>query len=121
MVKSLFNFLARFRPYQTEWVEDLPSDVQKNTVYIIGGRKHPFYAAIVCPRRACQQVIHLDVSPMVTKRWRITEHSGGQISLVPSVHVTNLPCHCHYWLRQGRIVWADTPYIFVPEDNKHDP
>lgn len=120
MFRWIFNTWARFRPYRTEWVEDLPDDLQKNTVYIIGGRKHPFYAAIVCPRRTCRQVVHLDVSPQVDKRWSITEHADGQISLSPSVHVTGLPCRCHYWLRKGRIVWSESPPFFVPKENRHD-
>lgn len=120
MFRWIFNIWARFRPYSTEWVEDLPDDLQENTVYIIGGRKHPFYAAIVCPRKACRQVVHLDVSPQVVKRWRITEHADGQISLAPSVHVTGLSCRCHYWLRKGRIVWSERPPLFVPEENRHD-
>ena len=121
MIRWFFNIWARFRPYCTEWVEDLPDELQKNAVYVIGGRKHPFYAAIVCPRKACRQVVHVDVSPQVKKRWRITEHMDGKISLWPSVHVTGLPCGCHYWFRKGRIVWSESPPLFVPEGNKHDP
>lgn len=120
MIRWLFNFWARFHPYHTKWVEDLPENPQKNTVYIIGGRKHQFYAAVACPRQACKQIIHLDVSPRVAKRWAITEHSNGRISLSPSVHVTGLPCGCHYWLRKGRIVWSEAPPLFVPERNKRD-
>ena len=120
MIRWLFNFWARFHPYRTEWVEDLPDNPQKNTVYIVGGREHPFYAAVACPRKVCQQVIHLDVSPKVTERWRIMEHSNGRISLAPSVHVTGLPCRCHYWLRRGRIVWSEAPSVFVPEGNRYD-
>ena len=121
MIKWLFNLWAQFHPYHTEWVEDLPENPAKNTVYIVGGREYPFYAAIVCPRQACRQVVHLDVSPDVRKKWRITEHPNGLISLFPSVHVTGLACQCHYWLRQGRIVWSEAPPLFVPERNKHDP
>ena len=121
MFRWIFNIWARFRLYSTEWVEDLPDDLQENTVYIIGGRKHPFYAAIVCPRKACRQVVHVDVSSQVDKRWRIIEHVDGQISLSPSIHVTGLPCRCHYWLRKGRIVWSESPPFFVPEANRHDP
>ena len=120
MIKWLFNFLARFHLYHTEWVEDLPENPQKDTVYIIGGRKHPFYAAVACPRKACRQFVHLDVSPQVLERWRITEQPDGRISLAASVHVTGLPCRCHYWLRRGRIVWSETPLILVPEENRHD-
>lgn len=120
MFKFLLNIWARFRPYSTEWVEDLPEDIQENTIYIIGGRDHPFYAAIVCPRRVCRQVVHLDISSQVEKQWRIVEHACGKISLTPSIHVTGLPCRCHYWLRKGRIIWSESPPCFIPEVNRHD-
>ena len=120
MIRWILNLLERRRPYRTDWVEDLPDAPSERTVYIIGGREHPFYAAIVCPRKACRQVVHLDLSPQIDKRWRITEHTGGKISLSPSVHVTGLPCRCHYWLRKGRIVWNERPPFSVPEANRHD-
>ena len=41
-VRWLFNCIARFRPYRTEWVEDLPGDVGKDTIFVVGGRRHPF-------------------------------------------------------------------------------
>ena len=120
MIKWFFNLLARFSLYSTKWVEDLPDNPCQKTVYIIGGRKHPFYAAIVCPRKACQQVVHLDLSPGANERWSITEHLDGLISISPSIHVTRLPCQCHYWLRRGRIVWSEAPKLFVPEVNRRD-
>ena len=120
MLRWLFNFWARFYPYRTEWVEDLPEQRNKNTVYIVGGRQYPFYAAVACPRQACRQLVHLDISSDAPKKWRVTEHSDGRISLWPSVHVTGLSCRCHYWLRRGRIVWSEAPSLFVPENNRHD-
>ena len=83
MIKWLFNCVARFRPYHTEWVEDLPENPQKNTVYVIGGHKHPFYAAVVCPRKVCRQIIHLEVTPETVNGWSIIEHPGERISLMP--------------------------------------
>lgn len=118
MIRLIFNLLAARRRYRTEWVEDLPDDVQRETVYIIGGRRDPFYAAIVCPRRACRQVVHLDLSHQVKKRWRLSEHQDGSISLRPSVHVTGMRCKCHYWFREGRIRWAEAPTLAVPKENK---
>ena len=117
VIKLIFNLLASRRRYRTEWVEDLPDDVQRETVYIIGGRRHPFYAAVVCPRRACRQVIHLDLSHGVEKRWRMNEHADGSISLTPSVQVTAMRCGCHYWFRKGRIRWAAAPRLAVPREN----
>ena len=121
MIKWLLNLWERFHPYRTEWVEDLPSDIEPKTVYVVGGRVHPFYVAIVCPRRTCRQIIHLDISPVAAVRWCLTEHSNGRISLSPSIFVTGLSCQCHYWLREGRIVWSEAPSLLVPESNRHDP
>ncbi len=118
MIKLIFNMLAGRRPYRTEWVEDLPQDIQRDTVYVIGGRRHPFYAAVVCPRRACRQVIHLDLSPQVKKHWRLAEHDDGSISVAPSVHVTAMPCRCHYWFREGHVRWVEAPPLTVPKENK---
>ena len=118
VIKLIFNLLAARRTYRTEWVEDLPDDVQRETVYIIGGRQHPFYAAVVCPRRACRQVIHLDLADEVERRWRLNEHEDGSISLTPSVHVTAMPCRCHYWFRRGRIRWVSVPRLVVPKENR---
>lgn len=118
MIKLIFNLIARCRRYRTLWVENLPEKVAPQTVYILGGRDHPFYAAVVCPRRPCRQVIHLDLSPQVEKPWRLIEHRDGSISLAPSVHATAMPCRCHYWLRGGCIVWAERPPFLVPKENK---
>ena len=120
MIRCILNHLMRYRPYRVEWVEDLPTTVKRRTVYILGATRDPFSASIVCPRKRCRQVIHLDLSPQVRPRWRVTAHPNGTISLAPSVHVTGLPCRCHYWLRRGRIVWCDTPSLLVPRRNKHD-
>ena len=111
MITGILNLFERFRRYETQWVEDLPNNPERNTVYIIGGRKHPFHAAVVCRRKKCGEVIHLDISPESERRWEVTEHKNKTISLSPSICVTNLPCNCHYWIRRGRIVWCDIPSL----------
>lgn len=122
-LKIIRNFWERWKPpYRTEWVEDLPEKPRKRTVYIIGGRKHPFYAAVVCPRKGCGHVAHLGLSKQFSrdKRWRVFEGGDGAISLFPSVHVTGLECGCHYWLRNGKIEWSENPSFKVPKKNKGD-
>lgn len=116
----IINFWARFYAYQTKWVEDLPCVKERNTIYIVGGKAYPFYAAIVCPKRKCKQSVCLDISPDSESNWKLTEHSNGQVSLFPSVQVTGLPCGCHYWFQNGRIRWCEMPGLIVPEANRHD-
>ncbi len=118
MMTYILNLFERFRRYKTQWVEDLPDNPERNTIYIIGGRQHPFHAAVVCPRKKCSKVIHLEISPESKKRWEVTEHKDKTISLSPSIHAINLPCNCHYWIKKGRIVWYDMPTLLVPKENK---
>lgn len=113
MLLKLLNWIkSKSDPYRIEWVEDMPATPIKNTVYVIGGREYPFYAAVACPKKWCREFIFLEISPQFKRRWRIKEHSDGTISLFPSIHVTKLPCQCHYWLRRGKIVWSTFPSSF---------
>ena len=119
MIKTIFGWLERWRrSYRVEWVEDLPDSPRARTVYVIGGREHPFYAAVVCPRQKCGEVIHLEISEQFPKRWKLSEHENRTVSLHPSIHVTGRACRCHYWLRRGRIEWSESPPLFVPKTNK---
>ena len=120
MFKWLFNLRARFHPYETCWVEDFPIVPKKRTLYVIGGREHPFSVAISCPRRKCNQVIQLDVSPDIRPRWKLREHADGRISLSPSILVTAFPCKCHYWIKRGRVIWSESPKLLLPRINTRD-
>lgn len=115
MIKWLFNLMTFLHPYRTEWVDDPPEEIRKNTVYIAGGREHPFQAGIACPRKACRHMVHLDIAPEMTERWSLTEHESRRVSLSPSVHLTELPCRCHYWMKRGRIWWSESPRFACAE------
>ncbi|MDE0119100.1 MAG: DUF6527 family protein [Bdellovibrionales bacterium] len=115
---TIVNLLERLRKYRTEWVEDLPKRICKNTIYIIGGREHPFYAAVTCPRKKCKKVIHLEISKQFEKRWSVKKEENGSISLYPSIHVIDSPCGCHYWVQKGHIVWHSLPPIIIPKSNR---
>ena len=121
VIRWLLNAMAFLHPYGTEWVEDPPEEIRRNTVYVVGGREHPFQAGVACPRKRCKHVIYLDIAPEITRRWSLTEHDDGRVSLSPSVHVTGLPCRCHYWIKRGRICWSEAPRLRVPRENRRDP
>ena len=99
-------------------MEDLPEKTDRKTIYIIGGREHPFYAAFSCPRKQCKQTIHLEISPDFKKRWKVYEHEDGSLTFSPSVYIADSPCKCHYWIRNGHIVWCDVLPLTVPKENK---
>ena len=117
IIITTLNLFERLRQYKTEWVEDLPEQTDKNTIYMIGGHEHPFYAAVTCPRKKCKKIIHLEISQQFKKRWSVKEKNGA-VSLNPSVYVVDSSCKCHYWIKNGHIVWHSLPPLFVPKSNR---
>jgi hypothetical protein len=45
------------------------------------------------------------ITPLTPTDWKIT-YNGVSISLFPSVGNWNFPCRSHYWIDDGRVVWA---------------
>ena len=102
----LLNLFYRYKPaYQTEWIENLPDQLKKNTVYILGGRKYPFQTVFICPR-SCGKKIYINISPQHKKKWDIIEHKNDVISLSPSIWMAHSECNCHYWLKKGKFNWV---------------
>ena len=118
MLTNIRNFFERFRRYQTQWVEDLPETPKQNTIYVVGGRKYPYYAVVACPRKMCKKAIHLEISPEFKRRWEFKENYDGTLSLSPSIHVIDSSCRCHYWIKKGKVIWVEFPPLFVPAENQ---
>jgi len=115
---KVLNLCQRFIAcYKTEWVEDLPDNPEKNTIYIVGGHEHPYYATLPCPRKNCKRIIPLEIAQDFETRWRFKEHEDGTLTLQPSIYVTKYPCKCHYQIRKGHVEWCEIPRIFVPKKN----
>ena len=92
--------------YKTAWVEDFPEKLKKKTIYVIGGKNHPFQVVFSCPKN-CNKKIFLNISKQHSKfeRWELTEHKNGTISLTPSIYMKALDCGCHYWFKRGHVHW----------------
>ena len=46
------------------------------------------------------------VTPLSPTDWKLT-FDGVSISLSPSIGNWSFPCRSHYWIRSGRILWAE--------------
>lgn len=109
IAKAVFNwFLDLSKPrYETVWIEDLPENLIKEKIYIVGGEKYPFQAVFLCPK-SCGKRMTLNISAQHNQweRWEITKHKNGTISLHPSIWMKTFDCNCHYWFKKGYIVWT---------------
>jgi len=83
---------------------DLVPEDPGSTIYIVGAKKLPKWAAFKCP---CGQDHRLTVPLMtsVSPHWTLTVRRGSA-SLWPSVSVDNDPCTSHFWLRTNQVEWA---------------
>lgn len=108
-IKTVFFWLIDlWKPkYKTAWIEDLPENLSRKTIYIVGGRAFPFQAVFLCPKD-CKEKIFLNLSEQHHRnaRWDITEHADHSVSLHPSIWMKTFECGCHYWVKKGRIIWV---------------
>ncbi len=45
-------------------------------------------------------------TPLSVSDWRMT-YNGESVSLSPSIGNWSYPCRSHYWIKKGRVVWAE--------------
>jgi hypothetical protein len=52
---------------------------------------------------ACGVEVVTPISPM---DWRIT-FDGETVTLFPSIGNWSYPCRSHYWIKEGKVIWAE--------------
>lgn len=79
-------------------VEFIPSDMEEGVLYV----SEKFRIAMhLCPC-GCGTKIKTPIGPT---EWSVKETQNGP-SLRPSIGNWQIPCQSHYWIREGRILWA---------------
>ena len=90
--------------YQVVHCGDIPDDAAPGTIYLLGEGAYLWFAAFLCPC-GCKELVQLSLLEDSRPRWRIEEHADGTASLHPSIW-RQRGCRSHFFLKQGRIVWA---------------
>ena len=81
-----------------EFVTYIPKQLEDGVLYI-----SPEYAVTA---HLCCCGCGLEVSlPLAPAEWKLT--FDGRVSLSPSIGRPGWPCESHYWIRDGRVVWAE--------------
>lgn len=107
MIRAFFQWLLRLlgleKRFRILFVEELPSRLSRNALYVLG-ETDPWAAAMLCPC-GCGSVIQLSMLRAERPSWRLTVCDEGWPSLSPSVWRTS-GCRSHFFLRNGRVVWC---------------
>ena len=101
-MREVFGLLGQTK-FKVIEVTDLPAQLDKQKIYIVGEGPYRWFLALLCPC-GCQEVIYLNVRPDSHPYWRIREHAGT-ISIDPSIW-RQKGCGSHFYIRKGRIQWC---------------
>ena len=87
-----------------EAADEIPARMPPNGAVLVGTLSTPKWIAFDCPcRRGHRIMVNLD--PRHRPHWRIAKNT--RLTLTPSIDVHRESQRCHYFVRNGRIVWAE--------------
>jgi Family of unknown function (DUF6527) len=82
-----------------EFVEYIPEKLEEGVLYI----SIPYVTAVHNCACGCGEET---VTPISPAGWKLI-FDGESISLYPSIGNWSIPCKSHYWIRDGRVTWAE--------------
>jgi hypothetical protein len=112
-MKLLRKIIAIF----TEWVQpkhklffvdDLPNNVNDNSIYVVGERESPWLIAFNCPC-GCHNLIQLNLLKEADPCWNYKVDTKMKINISPSIWRNN-GCKSHFYVRNGKIHWVKSSY-----------
>ena len=97
----------------------LPEKLKEGHIYIHGSKEEHGHVYMQCPHPQCAHIIAINCAQNAL--WQCHEEPDGTLTISPSIKMGSLnahPCHVHYFVRSGRIVWHSAPKPFPwPPDN----
>ena len=101
LLKRAQSFL---RPrYHYTKVEELPDELYKYQVYILGEGRYSWSIALLCPC-GCGDTIQLNVRADEHPFWSYST-IGRQITISPSIW-RKIGCRSHFILKKSRVFWC---------------
>jgi len=99
---------TRLLRFEAEFVEEVPDELARETLYLVGENGHYWCAAMRCPC-GCGAPIQLSLVENDDPSWRFRIDRRKRPSLFPSVWRT-VGCRSHFILRQGGVIWCSTRF-----------
>lgn len=103
VLRWLQGLLPKHDKYRIVIELDIPDQVPKNRLVLVGQHGSYWLAMMLCPC-GCGATIQLPLTGRSGSRWRVTGARAAP-SLHPSVDRT-VGCKSHFWLRAGRVHWC---------------
>ncbi|MEQ6377434.1 DUF6527 family protein [Bacillaceae bacterium S4-13-56] len=83
-----------------KFVDFIPDKLKPNTIYI----SIAYNTVVHSCACGCGEEV---VTPLSRSDWKLT-YNGETVSLHPSIGNWSFSCRSHYWIRDSRVVWAES-------------
>jgi hypothetical protein len=90
--------MSREQTIKVDFVQFIPRTLQSGVLYV--SRKYRTATHLCCC--GCGNKV---VTPLKAGGWKLST-VRDEVTLYPSIGNWSFPCKSHYWIREGRIVWA---------------
>lgn len=90
---------------EVESADEIPAKLPRNgAVLVASGKKHK-WIAFDCPCHLDHRILlNLDTSRY--PHWRASSGRRGRLTISPSVSSRDAGVYCHYFIREGKVLWA---------------
>jgi hypothetical protein len=88
-----------------ESADDIPLKLPRNAAVIVASGGPPKWISFDCPCRSGHRVL-LNTDPSRKPSWSIMQSPKRGLSIAPSVDFRDGRRRCHYFVSNGRIIWA---------------
>lgn len=92
------------RRFIIENVEDVPTSISDNTIFIIQDGNEPELLAFKCPC-GCNENILLNLLKDAKPQWRFRINKNDMIDINPSIW-RKIGCKSHFFVKNGMVEWA---------------
>lgn len=85
--------------------DDVPDRIPIRRAFLVGARSNWKWLVFDCPCRTGHRVM-LNLDPGRRPTWTVRLTRRGRITVSPSIDYRGQDRSCHYFIRDGRLVWA---------------
>jgi Family of unknown function (DUF6527) len=90
----------------------VPTNLPPRVAVLVAGAAGPGWLAFTCPCGDGHQVM-INLAASRRPRWQLTG-SRRAPTIHPSVDLADGDRRCHFWVRHGRVQWAEPPRTAAP-------
>ena len=109
MIRKVVNWFANLLRnevrYKTVLCDELPDNLEKRSLYLVGEDNTYWLAALICPC-GCGDIIQLTLDIAGRPRWQANINKKLEVTLKPSIH-RRVHCRSHFFIKKGNLIWCE--------------